>query len=242
MKECPQGRAVKGSQKWLQEMVDVCPELLDAAIQRETNEISAPIRWVSPLADDNFKEYRDGAFLAKLGVRLDKVPLGEFWPRIGPCWDALGRTDDGQVILLEAKAHVCEMVGSPSQASEKSLPLIRESLETVKSYVGMRSSSADWTTSFYQYANRLAHLYLLRTLNGVPAYLVNLYFLNADEMDSDRTFVPQTIAEWQSAITLQERFLGIRTRHPLSQYAIHAFADVNDIKRALKTSSEWSSE
>ena len=223
-------------------MVDVCPQMLDAAIRRESEEISAPIRWVSPLADDNFREYRDGAFLDKLGVRLDCVPLNEFWRPNGPCWDALGRTDNGQIILLEAKAHVGEMVGSPSQAGEKSLPLIRESLESVKSYVGTRSSRADWTTSFYQYANRLAHLYLLRTLNKVPAYLVNLYFLNADEMASTGTIVPKTIAEWQSAITLQERFLGIRARHPLSQYTIHAFADVNDIKRALKTSSEWSSE
>ena len=239
MSRCPQGRN-RGSQKWLQAMVNDCPQLLDAAIGRESDEISAPIRWVSPLADDGFEEYRDGAFLARLGIRLDCVSLGEFWPQNGPCWDALGRTEDGQVILLEAKAHVCEMVGSPSQAGEKSLPLIRESLESVKSYVGRRSSSADWTTSFYQYANRLAHLYLLRTLNKVPAYLVNLYFLNADEMASTGTIVPKTIAEWQSAITLQERFLGIRARHPLSKYAIHAFADVNDIKRALKTSSEWS--
>ena len=241
MARCPQGRASKGSQKWLQAMVDVCPQLLDAAIRRESEEISAPIQWVSPLANDNFREYRDGAFLDKLGVRLDYVPLNKFWRPNGPCWDALGRTDDGQIILLEAKAHVGEIDNSPSKASEKSLPLIRESLESVKSYVGSRSH-ADWTTSFYQYANRLAHLYLLRTLNKVPAYLVNLYFLNADDMDYGRRFIPKTVAEWEDPITRQERTLGIPSQHPLSQYAIHAFADVNDIKRALKTSSEWSSE
>lgn len=222
-------------------MVDVCPQTLDDAIRQESNEISAPIRWVSPLADDNFREYRDGAFLDKLGVRLDCVPLGEFWPSNGPCWDALGRTDGGQVILLEAKAHVGEIDNSPSQAGEKSLPLIRESLESVKSYVGSRSP-ADWTTAFYQYANRLAHLYLLRTLNEVPAYLVNLYFLNADDMDYGRRFIPKTVAEWEDPITQQDRALGIPSQHPLSQYTIHAFSDVNDIKQALKASSEWSSE
>ena len=238
----PEGRAVKGSQKWLQAIVDVCPQTLNAAIMRGTNEISAPIWWVSPLADDNFKEYRDRAFLDRLGIRLDDFPLKKFWPRRGPRWDALGKTDSGQIILLEAKAYVEEMDGSPSQAGEKSLPLIRESLERVKSYVGA-DSDADWTTSsFYQHANRLAHLYLLRTLNGIPAFLVDLHFLNADEMASDSQHVPKTAAGWEDAIARQDYAMGIPSQHPLSQYAIHAFADVNGIKRALKTSSEWSSE
>ena len=236
-----QARATRGSQRWLQDLINDCPKLLDAAIQRETSDISTPIEWVSPLADANFKEYRDAEFLEKLGVSLDCVPLGEFWPPNGPHWDALGKTDDGQIILLEAKAYVEEMVSSPIGATgENSLALIRESLETVKSHVKSRSP-ADWSTAFYQYNNRLAHLYLLRTLNGIPAFLVNLHFLNADEMASERT-VPKTVDEWKSAITLQERFLGIRPKHALSRYAIHAFADTRDIRRALEASPEWSSE
>ena len=236
-----QARATRGSQKWLQDLVNDCPKLLDAAIRRETSEISTPIRWVSPLAGDDFAEYRDAEFLEKLGVSLNDVPLDEFWPSRGPQWDALGKTSDGQIILLEAKAHVEEMVSSPIGAtSENSLALIRESLETVKSHV-KSSSPADWSTAFYQYNNRLAHLYLLRTLNGIPAFLVNLHFLNADEMASERT-VPKTVDEWKSAITLQERFLGIRPKHALSRYAIHAFVDTRDIRWALEASPEWSSE
>ena len=241
MKECPQGRAVKGSQKWLQAMVDVCPQTLDAAIQRESNEISAPIRWVSPLADDDFAEYYGDAFLNRLGVRLDDFPLDKFWPSRGPQWDALGRTDDGQIILLEAKAHVGEMDSHCQAKSAKSRALIRRSLDRVKSHVGA-DSDADWMEKFYQHGNRLAHLYLLRTLNKVPAYLVNLYFLNADDMDCGGRVVPKTASGWEDAIAQQDSALGIPPQHALSQYAIHAFVDVNDIKRALKTSSEWSSE
>ena len=236
-----QARATRGSQRWLQDLVNDCPELLDAAIQRESNAISSPIRWVSPLADDGFKEYWDAGFLNRLDVSLDCVPLGEFWPPNGPHWDALGKTRDGQIILLEAKAHVEEMVGTPTGASPQSLKLIRESLETVKSHVKSRSP-ADWSTAFYQYNNRLAHLYLLRTLNKVDAFLVNLHFLNADEMASERTVVPKTVDEWKAAITLQERFLGIRPKHALSRYMIHAFVDTRDISRALKSAPEWSSE
>ena len=241
MTRYPQKRKDKGSQKWLQAAVNGCPDLLDAAIQRGTNEISGPIDWVSPLAGDEFAEYRDGAFLDVLGVRLGKVPLGEFWPPGGPQWDALGKTDGGQIILLEAKAHVGEMDSSPSGAKWKSLALIRQSLDSVKSYVGA-DSGIDWTTTYYQHANRLAHLYLLRTLNEVPAFLVDLHFLNADDMDYGGNVVPKTVAKWENAISCQERDLGIPTQHALSRYAIRAFADVNEIRRALKTSSEWSSE
>ena len=180
------------------------------------------------MADDDFAEYRDGDFLDKLGVSLNDVPLNEFWPPRGPQWDALGKTDGGQVILVEAKAHVEEMVSARAQASEESRALIRESLRSVKRHVKSRSP-ARWQTSFYQYNNRLAHLYLLRHLNGIDAFLVNLHFLNADEMASDRTVVPKTVDEWKAAITLQERFLGIRPGHELSRYAIHAFVDTRDI-------------
>ena len=223
-----QGRAERGSQKWLQDLVNDCPELLDAAIRRETSEISAPIEWVSPLANDGFKEHRDTAFLNNLGVSLNDVPLNEFWPRMGPQWDGLGKTDKGQVILLEAKAHVEEMVSSPTQASPKNLNLILKSLEKVKKHVRSHSD-VDWSTAFYQYNNRLAHLYLLRHLNGIPAFLVNLHFLNADEMLQDGFTVPKTVDEWKAAITLQERFLGIHPKHALSRYAIHAFVDTRDI-------------
>ena len=223
-----QARATRGSQKWLQDLVNDCPELLDAAIRREASEISAPIEWVSPLARDGFAEYRDAEFLKRLGVSLNEVPLDEFWPSRGPQWDALGKTRGGQVILVEAKAHVEEMVSAPTQASPESRALIRESLKSVKRHVKSRST-ARWPTSFYQYNNRLAHLYLLRTLNGIDAFLVNLRFLNANEMASERTVVPKTVDEWKAAITLQERFLGIRPKHALSRYAIHAFVDTRDI-------------
>ena len=223
-----QARATRGSQRWLQDLVNNCPELLDAAIQRETSEISSPIEWVSPLARDSFAEYRDAEFLNRLGVRLNDVPLDEFWPPRGPQWDALGKTDSGQIILLEAKAHTEEAGSSCEATNARSLSLIRASLERVKSYVGARPS-ANWMENFYQYGNRLAHLYLLRTLNGIPAFLVNLYLLNADEMLQYGNTVPKTVARWEDAIAKQEGFLGIPAKHALSRYSIHAFVDTRDI-------------
>lgn len=78
----------------------------------------------------------------------------------------------------------------------------------------------DWTSTFYQYANRIAHLYFLRQQNGVRAHLVNVYFTGATDVDG-----PATQEEWRGAITVVEAYLGLR-RHRLSKYVHKAFIDV----------------
>jgi len=77
----------------------------------------------------------------------------------------------------------------------------------------------DLSKGFYQYANRLAHLYFLRVLNDIPAYLVFVYFIN------DYTHIPTSKAEWLGALQLMHSYLGSR-RHKLSKYVIVVFIDV----------------
>ncbi|MFQ5811999.1 MAG: hypothetical protein ACE5I2_02220 [Anaerolineae bacterium] len=182
---------------------------------------------MSPLRDDDYAEYRDQEFITRLGITLERMPLASFWPRFGPAWDTLAKTDRGDVILVEAKAHVPEMVTDPTGASEPSLTKIRESLNATKRFLGSHSD-ADWATCFYQYTNRLAHLYLLRELNGLPAYLLFLYFINDKEMNG-----PSTQSEWEAAIKLLESFLGIRKQHRLSEYVLHVFLDVEEMESAV---------
>ena len=55
---------------------------------------------------DHYAEYRDEAFLKRVGVSATKKPLSEFWPKRGPQWDALATFGDDGVILVEAKAHM----------------------------------------------------------------------------------------------------------------------------------------
>jgi len=62
------------------------------------------IEWLSPVKSDEYAEYYDEEFLERLGVSNVRVPLHSFWPRSGPRWDGLARTDSGKVILVEAKA------------------------------------------------------------------------------------------------------------------------------------------
>src|SRR5687767_14622421 len=128
------------------------------------------IVWLSPLASDAYAEYRDDVMLSKIGARPGAVPLSGFWPARGPQWDALGRTSRGEPLLVEAKAHIPELLSPRTRATGRSLSTIRAALARVKRAVGSRAE-ADWSTTYYQYTNRLAHLYLLRTLNRIPACL-----------------------------------------------------------------------
>lgn len=219
-----QSRALRGSQKWLQTLVNERPELIDRVLATSLGLAQGEnVHWLSPLKDDDYAEYSDHDFIAKLGITLERVALGSFWPKGGPVWDALARTDRGDLILVEAKAYIAELVSSPIRAKEPSLTKVRESLDATKRFLGS-SSEADWATCFYQYTNRLAHIYLLRELNVLPAYLLFLYFINDKEMDG-----PSTQSGWEGAIKLLESFLDIRP-HKLPQYVLQAFLDVKELE------------
>ncbi len=233
-----QGRAHKGSQKWLQMAVNECPRLLNGAILCGLPDSPTDIDWRSPLAKDNYKEHRDKEFLDELGVsRFLRKPLPSwndlysFWPKSGPRWDAHGITDKGQIVLVEAKSHITELQGQGSGATnQKSVEKIARSLHETQQFLGA-DPSIDWAKSpYFQFANRLAFLYWFHELNGRDAYLVLLYFLNDKEMNSADTYVPSTPGEWISVVTHQDRLMGIRQRHPLSDRIIHAYIDVNDIE------------
>jgi len=112
-----EGLAKKGSQKWLQKVVNETPDVLNAQI---INQLNLPetetITWLSPLAADDFAEYQDQTFLDLLQIKLPDVSLKDFWPTRGPVWDGPVRSDSGKVFLIEAKAHIPEM-NSPGTAA-----------------------------------------------------------------------------------------------------------------------------
>jgi hypothetical protein len=216
----PQHRAVKGSQKWIQKLIKVKPNLLNSPIRTQLGlQGTERITWLSPIADDEYAEYRDQAFLDLLGIKLPKVSLSDFWPSRGPVWDGLGRSDSGNVFLIEAKSHISEVLSPKTGAGEKSLRKIKKSLNETKTFLHSKSEH-DWTTTFYQYTNRLAHLYLLRALNEVPAYLLFLYFVNDKDMSG-----PKSVDEWIGALSLMKSYLGVG-RHRLDKYVAEIFIDV----------------
>ena len=228
----PQG--ARGSLKWIQVLVNQHADLLNRLVRENFRlESDEGIEWVSPLADDEYAEYRDASFLRRLGVELGRWPLCEFWPRYGPQWDALGRTDQGTVFLVEAKANIPEFVSPASGAkSPTSIALIDDSLKHVQRFLRV-DTGIDWSGKLYQYANRIAHLYLLRELNQIPAYLLFIYFIGDEDVSG-----PQTAGEWKAAIEVAERVLGLPARHRLSDYVADKFVHVNDLARPERDNSD----
>jgi hypothetical protein len=214
----PQPKAKKGSQKWIQKLVNEKPTLLSSQI-RQTLVLpeNEEIQWLSPLKDDGYAEYRDEAFLEKLGAKLETPALSGFWPRGGPQWDALGRSLSGKLFLVEAKSHIPELISSVQAKDLASADKILRSLGETRDYLGSKTDF-DWSRSFYQYTNRLAHLYLLKE-NRLPAYLVFVYFLNDSEMKG-----PTTVDEWTGALKLLQTCLGIH-RHRLQEFIAEIFVD-----------------
>lgn len=215
----PKQQGTKGSLKWIQVLINKFPSFLDNEICAEFNLTEKDIKWLSPLISDGFAEYRDDAFMQLLGLSEHVDKLRDFWPIRGPRWDALGKlTPSGPYFLVEAKANIQELMSKSQAKSQESISQIRESLHKTQVFLNCESS-IDWMTGFYQYANRVAHLYFLRELCDIDAYLVFVYFLN------DFTHIPTSKDEWRGAIQVQKQIMGL-TRHRLQNHIGEVFIDV----------------
>jgi hypothetical protein len=180
------------------------------------------IEWLSPLKVDEYAEYRDEAFFEKLGVKLELFPLKDFWPKMGPQWDGLGKSSSGKLFLVEAKSHIPELISTFKGSRKASIDKICSSLEETKKHFGVKADY-DWLNPFYQYTNRLAHMYLL-IKNKLDAWLVNVYFVNDSEMKG-----PESAEEWKGAIRLLHRCLGIK-EYLLAKWAVDLFFEVEKLK------------
>jgi hypothetical protein len=155
---------------------------------------------------DNYSEYRDEEFLEIIGAGHLAPKLQEFWPRGGPCWDALARLDGGGCVVVEAKSHIPELYGNGCGAHGGSLSLIRSSLARTKEWLGVRLD-ADWLGRLYQSAIRMACLFFLREIGKVDAFLANVYF------SGDPRF-PTRRREWDEGIGAVSEELGIASPVP----------------------------
>lgn len=220
----PKEAPTLGSQRLLQRAVNERPELLQSALRKSgAIDRRESVNWASPLAAENFVEYRDQAALDRLGLcgALSK-PLREYWPARGPVWDALGVTSRGRPIVVEAKAHIPEAASPGTKASPKSLELIERSLRETRKHLAPKASSP-WTGTFYQYANRLAYQYYLKVLNSQESSLVFLDFTHAVDVDG-----PATEEEWRGATRMIHAVLGLPAS--LEHFGVfHAYLDARSL-------------
>jgi hypothetical protein len=210
------GRAFKGSQRQVQTWVNDFPDELNARILAELAPLKAlapNITWKSPLAEENYKEYRDTEFLTCVGLGALETRLKEFWPAGGAVWDALAvystETSRGDgVILVEGKSYPGEFYGdgcdagrAPSERSRVNRIQIASSLRAAQTWLGM-GEIPNWMGPLYQSANRLAHVYWLQAKAQRGAWLVHLLFENDPS-------TPTTREQWEKAIVAVDEQLGL---------------------------------
>ena len=205
-----EGRALAGSQMHLQVWANRRSQDLSTRILAAFDLDLPPtvVRWLSPIEAGRYREYRDGAFLRAIGQESARAELRQFWPSGGPVWDGLAQiVSDApgghSTFLIEAKSYPEEVHGSGCQATAGSdaLATIRRSLDKTAEWLGIKRTPA-WEGRLYQSANRIAHLYFLREVLKLNAYMVNVCFL-----DDPRR--PTSIEAWNVAHTTFRAELGI---------------------------------
>ena len=106
-----------------------------------------------------------------------------WWPPRGkkPQWDAIGTTEDGFVVLVEAKAHPSEVESGSCKAIPISRAKIEESMRLVQQehYPLCVDFDNIWMCKYYQAANRLTFFEKLSE-QPVKIKLVFLSFYNDD--------------------------------------------------------------
>jgi hypothetical protein len=222
IKQDPDGH---GSLRDIQILINKNKALIDGKIKNSLEDLSrSEIIWTSPIKDDDFAEYSDNDFIEKVGLNPDEIKLNRFWPTGGPHWDALAKTKEGDIILVEAKANIPEIVSTPAGAKGSSKKLIDRSLLETMEYLNIKND-VDWSGKYYQYTNRIAHLYFLREKCKRNAYLINVYFIGDKSVNG-----PDSILEWQGALTLLHTYLAL-TRHKLSKYMAEIFIDIKELNK-----------
>jgi hypothetical protein len=201
------GKAFSRSQYQIQTYINDHKDVLLQQLSFLFGEPLLEVSWLSPLAEQGYKEFWDKRALERLGLDHLCSGLSAFWPAGGPHWDALATcriSDSTFRLLIEAKSHIPEMTSHCTATSPVSLELISGSLRAVQSHLGV-AEAYDWKSGYYQHGNRLAWLIWLQS--HTPTRLVNIYF-------TDDEHAPTTSVQWISELALVKKRMGITAPVP----------------------------
>ena len=145
-----------------------------------------PVKFLSPLASEDFKEYKLNQMEEFTGITWGFGK--EVWPDNQPQWDGIAKSADGKTLyLIEAKSHIDEMK-TKCTASKDSYERIEKIVEEGSRFIPHDSIQdlTKWMNGYYQLANRLLFLAMLRQqtdkliFNEVKLVLLN--FVNDTSM------------------------------------------------------------
>jgi hypothetical protein len=147
-----------------------------------------------------------------------RVAWQQTWPihRPGHRWDAVGRLlyeASWEWLLIEAKANVEELSSDCAAQDPESLKLIRRTMDETKIALGV-PSACDWLLGYYQYCNRLAALHVMNN-NGTSARMAYIYFIG--DVKGIGRLCPASQAEWDGALAVQDKHVGLPREHGLVQ-------------------------
>ncbi len=204
MPRVPRKLRTTKSEHWLRCAIEHNTAALNVRVRQSFGfPVAEELEWLSPLANDGYAEYSDQAFLDRLGIATTSSPLTSFWPSRGPQWDGLARTKSGKYILVEAKAYPGEAKSVCTATAARSKDKIADSLSRSKQHFGV-AEDVCWQHPYYQYANRLAHLYFLRQVCHLDTFLLFLNFADATDMSK-----PCSADQWKLATDAIEKALGL---------------------------------
>ncbi|OQA91427.1 MAG: hypothetical protein BWY26_00972 [Elusimicrobia bacterium ADurb.Bin231] len=209
-------------------------QLLEISIKRELN-VEGIFEWISPLSNYKYKEY-SGGFLESLGLRHLKESYKDFWPLRTAHWDALAKIDDGTILLFESKSHTGELK-SRCRANDSSINQIKKSLKGTYDWLKNGQNQFNehaWLNKYYQFANRLAHLYYFRGqkhMNNI--WLVNIYFENDFSLNmnsNSNKYKTADRSEWEKELNIIKEEMGLINTDMRKYGLIELFLKSSDIK------------
>ncbi len=210
-------RATQGSRRQLQEYIQRLPRYLNQEIERllppELQALGQHPHWLSTQDSDQYQLGPRADFLRAAGLSPQPSLVDRRWARLGNCWNGLGLLPQGRgarpgLLLVESRSRLEEIDEPGWRLPARSSQLIHETLRETQQWLNAAETD-DWTGPLYRTANQLAHLHLLRNHMGVPAWLVQVYFLNDPAGPASR-------ADWLPVIAGAQARLGFSQRPPFT--------------------------
>jgi hypothetical protein len=138
----------------------------------------------------------------------------KYWPQTGAPqhWDAIIHLYEeadpalpDKWIIVEAKAHLRELVSSSGAENQNSIEMIDNAFEATRERFNIHTDN-NWREQYYQSANRLAFVNFMLD-NNIKCSLLNIYFINGWPNDPSKNVTDE--ASWRRKIEDEYSYLGI---------------------------------
>ena len=171
---------------WLRKMINENNgiELSNKILEKDTR--IDTITWLSPLQNENYREYMLNSPIMLQKLYQNKLLLSReelnFWPQREPLWDAIGvgnmkDSEEKILVLVENKSNLKELRSKLASKNENNKRLILDTMKETYDELGIKGDFNKWFDTYYQIANRITFMHQLMK----KGYKVKVVFLNIVE-------------------------------------------------------------